>query len=205
MPSFIVAQIQIFRNSFLFGQFERVEPHRSYRRRGVAMPHKRRPHRRAGRIFSPLSDFPYVTFSRTRNIFPLSLGFLRPAFHGVPRHKFAGQKRGDDFFHHARADTFFAEREHIGVVVIAGVFRAVRVVTMRAAHAGNFIGDNGNADSRGTDDDSPFAFAPGDALRRGQRVIGIIARIRTVRSEIDILVSVFHQIFDQRFFEIQPP
>ena len=26
MPSFIVAQIQIFRNSFLFGQFERVEP-----------------------------------------------------------------------------------------------------------------------------------------------------------------------------------
>ena len=113
--------------------------------------------------------------------------------------KFRGEKYFNDFKRITGADDLFAQRKHIGVIVQPCKFRAIGIVAVRAAYAGNFICNDRYAYARRTDYDSPFKFAARNGFRRGKGVVGVVTAILGICSEVPVFVAVFVEVFNNFF------
>ncbi len=76
---------------------------------------------------------------------------------------------GHDLEGQGLSDEAGAERQDVGVVVLAAVARRREVVAVGGAHAGHLVGGHGRADAGAVDDDAPAAAAVGHEPRRPQR------------------------------------
>ena len=83
------------------------------------------------------------------------------------------EERLDDLLRDLDARGAPAQRQHVGVVVVARHERRVVVVAQRTAHAIHFVGGDGNADARAAHDDA----ARGLAARHARADVGANVRV----------------------------
>ena len=78
-----------------------------------------------------------------------------------------------------------AEREDVGVVVLAGVLRRREVERHRGAHAGDLVRDHARSDARAVDDDAEPRLPARDRLGRRPREDGVVARLGGVGPDVE--------------------
>src|SRR5713226_2747282 len=87
-------------------------------------------------------------------VLPLDRVNLRYAFAVAVLGDFSAQPGADDLAHLIARDCLAAEREYVGVVMLARVARDFDGVASGSAHAGNFVSSHCGANSRAIDDDA---------------------------------------------------
>src|SRR4051812_43132357 len=86
----------------------------------------------------------------------------------------SSQPRVDDRNRHLRADDTLADRDHVGVVVLATEAGGFFIEAIGAPHAFHAVGGHRFAVARAAEDDTALAVAACDGLSRGADEVGII-------------------------------
>ena len=94
------------------------------------------------------------------------------------------EEGGDAGLGHVAADQPRAEREHVGVIVLAGELRRQRIVDPRAAARGIAVDGDRDADARAADRDSALGVAAAIASASFRAEIGIIDALGAVGAEV---------------------
>jgi hypothetical protein len=90
-----------------------------------------------------------------------------------------------------------AERQDVGVVVLARHLGFEVGGDVRGADAGNFVGDDGHANARAAGEDSEIGMVLGDVLGDSAREVGIVARFSRVGAlVVDGYAALEQVIFD---------
>ena len=90
--------------------------------------------------------------------------------------KFPGDEGIKNFFGGFDGCLVTTQAQHIAIIVPAHQRCIIFVLGLAGAHAGDFIGDDANADAAGAAQHAQFRAAIGDGLGRRLREIGIIVR-----------------------------
>src|SRR5579885_635130 len=100
------------------------------------------------------------------------------------------EKRLHQLARERRPHDLGAEAEHVHVVVLDALVRAVGVVADRRADAGELAGGDGRAHSRAADEDAARGLAALDRLADLARLVGIVDAHRVgVRAEVEDVVA----------------
>ena len=97
----------------------------------------------------------------------------------------AREECGDAGLGHFEADQPGAERNGVGVVVLAGERGGDRLSHLSAAARRVTVGGDGNTDTGAANGDSPFGAAVGESLRKKGAVTWIIDALRTIGAKVD--------------------
>ncbi len=113
-----------------------------------------------------------------------------------------GEERLDARFGHFDADQPAAERDHIGVIMLARQPGRERLRHQCAAAGRVAVGGDRNADSRAAQGDPEIGAAGGDLLGELVAIIGIIDRFDALGAEIVDLMSALAEPLTEQGFEI---
>src|SRR5437870_4462338 len=124
---------------------------------------------------------------------------MHPPFHGghllEPRDvaratvEARGEERGDELARKRRANDFRAEAEHVHVVVLDTLVRAVGVVADRGADPRELAGGDRGADAGAADDDPALGVAGDDRPADLSRLVGVVdPHPRIVGAEVEHVV-----------------
>ena len=97
---------------------------------------------------------------------------------------FFGQERLHDLLGLLEIGLPGAQRQHVGVVVLAAVLRQGDIVTGRRAHPAHLVGGHRRADARAVNHDAAIALPAGDQARDGVRNARVINSFLAVRPAI---------------------
>ena len=112
------------------------------------------------------------------------------------------QEGVDDLQSQSLAGDPCAQRQDVGVVVLAGGLGGEAVPAQGAADAGDLVGGNGHADAGAADEDAALALPGSDGLRHRFGVNGIVAGIVGISSDVLHSVSLFLKVSLKMLLEI---
>jgi hypothetical protein len=122
----------------------------------------------------------------------------------APAGKIGLEKGGDAGARHVLADQPRAERQHIGIIMLARQPRRKRLVDPRAAARRVAVDGDGDAEAGAAYGDPALSAAAWNLLSQLRAILRIVHALRTVGAEVSNFVAGFPQPAREFVFQLIP-